>query len=289
MKRSTAFTVFAAASMAVCLVWLAGPRLVSAQQQAVGVLAETVAIPAGQVRPLYTASDADPVGRARAGADAQVIQVAAFEMDRYPVTNAAFLRFTQQHPGWKRGAAAKLFADERYLLHWQGEGRLGPAAKEHSPVVNVSWFAAKAYCEARGMTLPTVAQWEYVAAAGKTVRDASGDTAHLQQVAQWYSEPLPEVLPDVRRGFENAFGVSGMHQAIWEWTLDFNSAMITGDSRRDSALDRQLFCGSSSIGASDFRNYAAFLRYGMRSSIGGNYTAKSLGFRCAQNIASGTH
>lgn len=250
---------------------------------AVPAPAETVAVPAGQVRPLYSVSSADASGRALTE-ESQLIEVAAFEMDKYPITNAEFLQFTVLNPKWQRSAVKPIFADENYLTHWAGDSRLSASSPPQSPVVNISWFAAKRYCEARDMTLPTVAQWEYVAAASATELNATDDPEHLQTILNWYQQPTPEVLPDVESTPINAFGIGALHGLVWEWTLDFNTALVTGESRGDSGLDRQLYCGSGSVGASDFRNYAAFMRYAMRSSVDGRFAVGSFGFRCVRNL-----
>ena len=67
--------------------------------------------------------------------------------------------------------------------------------------------------------------------------------------------------------FRNVHGVSDLHGLIWEWTLDFNSSLVTGESRADGSLDRSLYCGSGAAGAADFEDYAAFMRYAFRSSL----------------------
>ena len=54
---------------------------------------------------------------------------------------------------------------------------------------------------------------------------------------------------------------------------------------KDKDTDKDLFCGSGSVNATDLMNYAAFMRYAFRGSIKANYTTKNLGFRCAKNIA----
>ena len=72
-----------------------------------------------------------------------------------------------------------------------------------------------------------------------------------------------------------------MHGLIWEWVSDFNSIILTGDSRSNSAINRDLFCASGALGAVDKENYAAFMRFAFRSSLQGKYTVSNLGFRCA--------
>ena len=55
-------------------------------------------------------------------------------------------------------------------------------------------------------------------------------------------------------GRANFCGVHDLHGLVWEWVADFNTAMVTGDARGDTGLDRQLFCGSGSQGAKDRAN-----------------------------------
>jgi len=70
---------------------------------------------------------------------------------------------------------------------------------------------------------------------------------------------------------------------IWEWTEDFNSDLISGESRGDSSVNKELYCASGSVGAVNPSDYAAFMRYGFRSSLSAKFTVGSLGFRCAKN------
>ena len=130
------------------------------------------------------------------------VMVAPFELDRRLVTNAQFLEFVRAHPEWRRSRVSRLYADASYLRHWQGDLELGAQAPPQSPVVHVSWFAARAYAAAHGGRLPTVAEWELVAAADETRRDATRDPAFLAKLREWYSRPAPSVLP----GFGLTFG-----------------------------------------------------------------------------------
>jgi formylglycine-generating enzyme required for sulfatase activity len=238
-------------------------------------------IPAGSYAPLFRGAARDS---AESPGPARRIPVAAFDLDVHPVTNAEFLAFVRAHPEWRRSRIKRLFAEDTYLSHWSGDLELGPRASAASPVVNVSWFAAKAYCAAQGKRLPTVDEWERAAAASATRADGSSDEGFLQMVSAWYARPVPDVLPAVGSTFRNAFGVWDLHGLVWEWTLDFNSALVTGESRGDAALERRLYCGSGAVGAADFRDYAAFMRFAFRGSLEARYVVPSLGFRAARDV-----
>ena len=229
-------------------------------------------IPAAQYRPLF-----------RGEKDAKEIPIAAFQIDVRPVTNGEFLAFVRENPKWQRSRVKRLFADERYLSHWAADLDLGNARTEQ-PVTNVSWFSAKAFAASRGKRLPTTAEWEVAAGAGFTIAEGAKDSEFQQAVTRWYGTPSPEVLPDAGSGRANVFGVRDLHGLVWEWTSDFNSAMVTGDARGDTGLERQLFCGAGSVGASDRTAFPAFMRFGFRSSLRAGYTVHNLGFRCANDV-----
>ena len=92
-----------------------------------------------------------------------------------------------------------------------------------------------------------------------------------------------EILPEVGSGEPNYWGVQDLHGLIWEWVADFNTALVTGESRGDTGLERSLFCGAGSLGAPERDNYPAFMRFGFRGSLKANYTVHNLGFRCAKS------
>lgn len=235
--------------------------------------AGTVLIPAGNFTPLF-----------RAETDPKVVPVAAFYLDIFPVTNVDFLEFVKANPKWQRSQVKRLFADPDYLKAWANDLEPGAGAITNAPVTYVSWFAAKAYAQWKGKRLPTTAEWEYVAAASPTSASGAQDKDFTRSIRQWYSSPTPSIIVPVGRGQTNFFGVHDLHGLVWEWVADFNIAMVTGDARGDTGLDRQLFCGSGSQNAADRENFPAFMRYGFRSSLNASYTVHNLGFRCAQNL-----
>jgi sulfatase modifying factor 1 len=225
--------------------------------------AESVPIPGGTYTNLFTSQG--------------TVKVRPFRLDRYPVTNADYLEFVQAVPTWQRSRVKRLFADESYLQHWADDLRLGTGAPSNSPVVHVSWFAARAYAKWKGRRLPTLAEWELAA--------RTDATTTVARILSWYGRPLRGPLPSVGSTAAQANGVWDLHGLVWEWVNDFNTALVTGESRADAGLDGNLFCGSGALGASSFDDYAAFMRYAFRSSLKAHYTVPNLGFRCAQDHA----
>ena len=230
-------------------------------------------IPAGVYLPLF-----------RTTKDPAQINVAAFLLDVRPVTNAEFLAFITAHPQWQRSQVSRLFADSSYLENWAGDVEPGPMAPADSPVVRVSWFAARAYARWVGKRLPGTAEWELAASAGYDRPDGKNDEQLNRDLYAWLARPVPAVQPAVARGRPNFHGARDLHGLVWEWVDDFNTAMVTGESRADAGLERDLFCGAGSVGAKDTSDYAAFMRMALRSSLKANNTTTALGFRCAQDL-----
>ena len=232
-----------------------------------------VRIPAGVYVPLF-----------RTTKDPAQITVAAFLLDERPVTNAEFLTFLIANPKWQRSRVSSLFADSSYLENWAGDLEPGPQAPPNSPVVRISWFAARAYARWAGKRLPGTAEWEFAAGAGYTRPAGRNDEQLNRDLYAWLARPVPDVQPAVALGRPNFHGVRDLHGLVWEWVEDFNTAMVTGESRADSGLERDLFCGAGSVGAKDTSDYAAFMRMALRSSLKANNTTTALGFRCARDI-----
>ena len=169
------------------------------------------------------------------------------------------------------------------MSQWESDFNFGKNNLANAPVTNVSWFAAKKYCECLGKRLPTMDEWEYVAMADTKRIDARTKQEFNSYILSWYEKPKT-YKNAVGQTYKNYWGVYDMHGLVWEWTSDFNSIFLSGESRKDKDSDKNLFCGSGSINASDLMNYAAFMRYSFRASLKARYTTLNLGFRCAKDI-----
>lgn len=233
------------------------------------------AIPAGVFRPLFAGKD-----------QADSVPVAPFLLEEHPVTNGQFAAFVRANPEWRRDRVPALFAQDGYLADWSDP--TGPAPDQRqAPVTRVSWFAARAYARWIGRRLPTAAEWERAAQAPLPGDGSEAD--RVRRILAWYGEPTPQRLPSAMAGPADVHGVRALHGLVWEWVEDFNTALVSGESRGDSGLERNLFCGAGSVGAADPSDYAAFMRFAFRSSLEAGFTVRNLGFRCATSRPTTDH
>jgi formylglycine-generating enzyme required for sulfatase activity len=214
-------------------------------------------------------------------ANTKTTQVAAFRLDRALVSNAEFARFLRGKPEWRRDRVARLFADEGYLSHWSGSSDPGRAIAAQ-PVTQVSWFAASAYCEARGARLPHWYEWEFAAAASETAPDARNDARWRQRVLDWYAKSARSALPAAGASPPNYYGIRDLHGVAWEWVEDAGGMLVSDDGREQGDGSGR-FCG---VGAASFEqkeNYAMLMRIAMLSSMRAAYSSASMSFRCASD------
>jgi formylglycine-generating enzyme required for sulfatase activity len=243
---------------------------VIAAAAAPGVAADAVRVPPGDFAPLFGLDKGQ-----------KAFRVGEFWIDRRPVTRDRYADFLSAHADWRRDRVPEIYADRQYLTNFDGD-RPHPGQDEY-PVTYVSWFAAQAYCRTRGGRLPTTLEWEYVAAASQTEPNAAKDHAFVESILGWYARPSQGDLGLAPVGDEtpNYYGIENLHGLVWEWTSDFNASFITADNRADGDRSKSFFCGTGATGAARREDYAAFMRYAMRSSLGPEFAQGNVGFRCA--------
>ena len=162
-----------------------------------------------------------PAGPFSMGADtgnpderpAHEVDVPAFQMDKFEVTNADFAAFVEatsyQTDAEKRGAS-RVWRDE------YGDG------KDNHPVVRASWNDALAYCTWLGKRLPTEAEWE---------KAARGPEGFTYSWGNDYDATKANGKDSGLRGTTvvgsyspNGYGLLDIAGNVWEWTSDWYQA-----------------------------------------------------------------
>ena len=172
---------------------------------------EMVAIPAGA----FSMGSNDGPDDER---PAHQVNVAAFEIDRLPVTNARFAEFLNAI-GIHNKNGEKLFDDDDpdARIHQQGGRWVADKGYDNHPVVEASWAGGRDYCAWRGKRLPTEAEWEK-AARGTDGRKYPWGNAPPDRTRAQFSARFNETVPaDVFPAGASPYGLLDMAGNTWEW------------------------------------------------------------------------
>ena len=194
-----------------------------------------------------------------------------FYIDKYEVTNAEFNKCARLGPCW-----------DSDVFRYKG---LDGATQ---PVVGVSWYQAKDYCEWVGKRLPTEAEWE------KAARGANGrlypwgekvscDLANYQRCGYDKTTPVGSYPAAV-----SPYGALDMAGNVEEWTFDWNderyhystpdrNPIVKVSPERVPINMRRVTRGGSWTSEHDY-----VLRASYRSSRQPISRMNFIGFRCAK-------
>ncbi len=218
------------------------------------------------------------------------VYLAAFYLDKYPVTNAQFKAFVGAKPEWRPDRIPAHLHNGDYLKHWPGSDY--PPDKADHPVVFVSWYAVMAYAQWAGKRLPTEAEWEYAARGGLVGKEFPwGDEPVDVSRANYHQSGFGETTP-VGSYPPNGYGLYDLAGNVWEycldeWQPDFyasspKSTPVAGDNMflDDTFLKvttRRVIRGGSWGGA------PVNLRLAYRDSHPPQGAGGHVGFRCARS------
>ena len=216
------------------------------------------------------------MGNAKGSADEQPhkVTVSAFYIDKYKVSQEEYLKVVNENPA-----------------KWKGKD---------NPVEEVRWSDAVRYCNLRskldglkpcydlttwecdfsanGYRLPTEAEWEFAARAGKSTRFSFGDDLDYAMVDNyaWTTDNSADVTHPVGKKTANAFGLYDIYGNVFEWCQDWFGPYTPDDKVNPtgpaSGTDRIYRGGSWGNGPADSRAAA-------RGGLAPESRLSSFGFR----------
>ena len=254
-----------------------------------------------------------PTGEFAMGQHDDLVRVDAFEIMVTDVTNAQYARYLNKaladgkvkiasgkvvgyYPGDQfhaRRHEKKIepgdwlhvpIGDGDLRLVYDGKTFAVKPGYENHPMVAVTWFGAKAYCEYYGWRLPTEAEWEKAARGTDRRAYPWGDVIALSNAnsynsrdpfekgigAQGDTTPVGFYSGKTYDGYQtfdsrSPFGLYDMAGNVWQWTADIYEGVHY----------RYMRGGSKG-------NYEYNLRVWSRNSAEPDYYGLSVGFRCAR-------
>ncbi|MFA6836573.1 MAG: FISUMP domain-containing protein [Fibrobacteraceae bacterium] len=225
--------------------------------------------------------------------------VSDFSIDRHEVTNAEYIAAMGDSAHFDDNKCGIFNADSGQSF----SGAL-PASFRGSdqPMVCVDWSQAEAYCERQGKRLPTEAEWEYAARAGRTTDYFWGsvvtggcaygniaDKTKLSDGNSW-SDPIQctdgygEVTSPVESFSPSPWGLYDMTGNVWEWTHDWYDSSYYAVSPAANPWGPSSGTYRVNRGGA-WNSLASWLRVSARNWVTPDYSDNALGFRCVASNA----
>jgi formylglycine-generating enzyme required for sulfatase activity len=151
--------------------------------------------------------------------------------------------------------------------------------RENWPVVYVTWYGAKAFCEGNGWDLPREAEWEYACRGGRQYKYGTDDgtisssKANYQFGGGYLGTPI-----DVKSYPKNPFGLYNMSGNVWEWCADWYGSYTSGSQTDPTGAQTDSFRVKRGGSYLDENIGTDYCRSAYRSYDTSDYRASNAGF-----------
>ncbi|PID95479.1 MAG: hypothetical protein CSA94_01405 [Bacteroidetes bacterium] len=210
------------------------------------------------------------------------VTVRDFYIGKYEVTNAQYAEFLNAKGNQIDSGNTWLDINSSYCqIEKVGNKFQAKSGKETYPVIEVTWYGARAYAQWVGGRLPTEAEWEYAARGGNQSQGYKYSGSNNIDDVAWYSSntsgsnPRTQVVGTKQPNELDIYDMSGN---VWEWCEDtwhgnYNGAPTDGSAWVDSNYTSRVVRGGS------WNYFASYCRVAYRLSNNPNNSSDNYGFR----------
>jgi len=215
------------------------------------------------------------------------VTLSDYSIGKYEVTNAQFCAFLNEKGNQQEGGVEWInlegsYKNEKCRISSSGNGFKVQRGYEEHPVIYVSWYGARAFCNwlkektGKNYQLPREAQWEFAARGGNKSRGYKYAGSDNLGTVGWYSDNSGGGTQEVGQKRPNELGIYDMSGNVWEWCQDWYGDYSSRAQRNPigaSSGSYRVYRGGSWVNDAGFCRVADRYRY----NPGGRYI--NLGFR----------
>ena len=151
---------------------------------------------------------------------AHTVNLDAYYISKYPVTNEEYKRFLDD-PKNKDHPAPYSDAKWAQAYNWNKRTRMYPRGKGRHPVVLVSYSDAEAYCKWAGKRLPTEAEWEKAARGTDQRMYPWGNAEPNTKLCNFKNANESTTAVDTYHAGASPHEAMDMAGNVWEWCADY--------------------------------------------------------------------
>ena len=211
------------------------------------------------------------------------VHLKSFWIDRIEVTNEMYAGFLNAMGNQREMGVTWLDAEDISAQIHQADDIWEPdPGYANHPVIEITWYGARAYCEWAERRLPTEAEWEKAARGTDGRKYPWGEDINCDrtQYSACSSHSIPSgSLPEGA----SPYGALDMAGNVWEWVADWYDADYYQRSARYNpegpytGVNRVIRGGS-------WRQFSRGVRSAYRGRNGPYGSYFNIGFRCASSI-----